>query len=150
MTGEQDFAVDAPNYEVRDRADRLRQAVRAAGGNRAVSGRSGVPIGTLGYYIAGRDMKADAMIKLAAACNVSLEWLATGREPAAPAAAPGAPPEQPRRGAFATIDVHRFADALEVADAAIRANNTAPDWLRRAQIILLIYDELAPAPPEKA
>jgi hypothetical protein len=148
MTDDQDFVVPAVNYEVRDRADRLRRAVRAAGGNRAVAARSGVPIGTLGYYIAGRDMKASAMISLAAACNVSLEWLATGREPMAPAAAPAEPAQEPARGAFATLDVHRFADALEVAEKAIAARQTNPDWLRRAQIILLIYDELAPSPPE--
>lgn len=33
---------------------------------------------TLNNYIAGRDMKVSALIALADACGVSLEWLATG------------------------------------------------------------------------
>lgn len=142
--------VGAENLYVRDRADRLRRAVRAAGGNQVVADRVGMPVGTLNRYIAGRDMKASALVSLAAACNVSLEWLATGREPMAPAAAPGAPPAEPDRGAFATMDVHRLADALEVVDAAVHGRqNQGVDWLARAQATLLIYDKLAPAPPKK-
>ena len=65
------------------RAERLRSAVKRAGGNRVVSGISGVQIGTLDTYIGGRDMRGSAMIALARACNVSLDWLASGTEPAA-------------------------------------------------------------------
>jgi len=62
--------------EKREVAARLRQAVRLAGGNRAVAQRAGVPLGTLNNYIGARTgMKMDALARLAAACSVSLEWL---------------------------------------------------------------------------
>ena len=38
-----------------------------------------MPIATLSNYLAGRDMKAEALVTLAEVCRVSLEWLATGR-----------------------------------------------------------------------
>ncbi|KON63155.1 helix-turn-helix protein [Komagataeibacter europaeus] len=74
--------------EVKNRAERLRQAVKNAGGNTQVAARAGVPFGTLNRYIAGRDMKASAMIALAKACGVSLDWLATGDEPEKPGELP--------------------------------------------------------------
>jgi phage repressor protein C with HTH and peptisase S24 domain len=64
-----------------ERSSRLRQAVRAAGGNKAVAGRADMPVGTLNRYIAGRDMKASALVALARAAGVRLEWLATGEGP---------------------------------------------------------------------
>jgi phage repressor protein C with HTH and peptisase S24 domain len=66
--------------EVKARAERLRSAVKNAGGNTQVAARAGMPFGTLNRYIAGRDMKASAMVALAKACGVSLEWLADGNE----------------------------------------------------------------------
>jgi transcriptional regulator with XRE-family HTH domain len=60
-------------------AGRLRQAVRAAAGNRVVSERSGLPLGTINNYVSARTgMKITTLAKLAAACDVSLEWLITG------------------------------------------------------------------------
>ncbi|WP_182356128.1 LexA family transcriptional regulator [Komagataeibacter europaeus] len=53
-----------------------------------VAARTGVPFGTLNRYIVGRDMKASAMIALAKACGVSLDWLATGDEPKKPGELP--------------------------------------------------------------
>lgn len=60
-------------------AGRLRRAVRAAAGNRAVSERSGVPLGTVNNYVGARTgMKMSTLTRLAAACGVSLEWLVSG------------------------------------------------------------------------
>jgi transcriptional regulator with XRE-family HTH domain len=60
-------------------AARLRQAVHAAGGNRAVAERSGVPLGSVNNYVGARTgMKMSTLTRLAAACRVSLEWLASG------------------------------------------------------------------------
>lgn len=64
---------------VQERAERLKEALRLAGGGAAVAKQIGMPIPTLNNYIAGRDMKASALIALAEACGVSLDWLATGR-----------------------------------------------------------------------
>ncbi|QHI96021.1 hypothetical protein GT348_07055 [Aristophania vespae] len=63
-----------------NRIERLKFAIQKAGGNKAVSQNSGVPLGTLNNYLAGRNMKLDAAIRLAGACGVSLEWLALGKE----------------------------------------------------------------------
>ena len=62
-------------------ADRLRQAVRAAGGNRAVAARSGVPVGTVNRYVRAKGgRKVAALRAIAAACGVSLQSLLTGEQ----------------------------------------------------------------------
>lgn len=81
-----EFAVD-PDHdereeEISERAKRLHAAVKQAGGNGKVAARANMKLGTLSRYLAGRDMKASAMIALADACNISLDWLAKGVEPA--------------------------------------------------------------------
>src|ERR1700733_14674772 len=65
----------------REVAARLHEAVRAAGGNQVVARRSGVPLATVNNYVRGRNgMKIEPLAALAAACNVSLEWLVAGDE----------------------------------------------------------------------
>lgn len=70
-----------------DIAERLRHAVELAGGPGEVSARSGVPLRTLGNYTSARSaLKVGALIRLAQACRVSLDWLATGNGPVNPIA----------------------------------------------------------------
>ena len=76
-----DFPVPTRNWEVDNRAKRLREAVRAAGGNAAVSLQSGTPLSSLNNYLMGRDMKAGAILRLAKACGVTLDWLLAGEGP---------------------------------------------------------------------
>lgn len=76
-----DFVVPSLNSEIAERSLRLKEAVRAGGGNAAVATRAGMPVGTLNRYLKGRDMKASAMTALAQAAGVRLEWLATGAGP---------------------------------------------------------------------
>jgi hypothetical protein len=83
-----ELLVRPPNRQPEERANRLREAVRAAGGNLVVSRRSGVPLRNLNHYIAGRDMKTEVLVALSEACNVSLDWLATGRGAMHPPAEP--------------------------------------------------------------
>ncbi len=59
---------------------RLKNVVRDAGGPSEVARRSGIPLGSLNHYLAGREMKISALVALADACRVSIEWLAAGRE----------------------------------------------------------------------
>ncbi|WP_338665028.1 S24 family peptidase [Pararoseomonas sp. SCSIO 73927] len=80
-TSKREFPVRDVSREVADRAERLRQAVREAGGNRAVAAKSGVPVGTIDNYVAGRDMRASNVARLAEATSVSIEWLLTGNGP---------------------------------------------------------------------
>ncbi|MCE2575266.1 XRE family transcriptional regulator [Komagataeibacter sp. FNDCR2] len=80
----EDFHPEDRDLAVKERAERLRVAVKGAGGNAQVAIRAQINLGTLNNYIAGRDMKASAMIALAKACGVSLDWLATGEGPEKP------------------------------------------------------------------
>lgn len=67
------FGVESLKSEI---AARLREAIRAAGGNQAVAQRAGVPIGTVNNYVrAVSEPKAAALGALARACGVSLDWL---------------------------------------------------------------------------
>jgi transcriptional regulator with XRE-family HTH domain len=89
LMSNRDFTVDR---KLQDRAERLRDAVRAAGGNKGVAERSGVPLSTLNSYLRGRDMPTSALIDLAEATHVRLEWLATGGGPRMRGEQPSAPP----------------------------------------------------------
>ena len=131
---------DAVSTEQKTRSERLRTAVRAAGGNRVVSRSSGVPVGTLDSYIAGRDMKVGTLIALASACGVSLEWLATGKEdPSAPAPAPTAPTSPPKL--FSIVDMDLFGAVITKAISLLTDEGANPEGRAFAQIICILYDE---------
>jgi transcriptional regulator with XRE-family HTH domain len=70
---------EPPDPGVAERAERLKQAMNFGGGGAAIARRIGMPIATLNNYLAGRDMKASALVALAEAAGVSIEWLGTGR-----------------------------------------------------------------------
>jgi len=61
------------------RANRLKVAVKSAGGSGEVSRKASMSSATLGSYLAGRDMTVSALVSLATACEVSILWLCTGR-----------------------------------------------------------------------
>jgi hypothetical protein len=63
---------------IQERALRLREAVLKAGGGSVVARRANMPIPSLNNYLGGRDLKTSALVKLAHACGVSVNWLATG------------------------------------------------------------------------
>jgi AcrR family transcriptional regulator len=130
-----------------ERTERLREAVRAAGGNQAVARRAGIPVGTLNNYLAGRDMKASAMIAVAGACSVSIEWLAAGRGPMragdqAPATPQPVPPAVPEL--FTTLDMDVLAEAIRVAILLFpRRTLTDTPWRNVARATALKYNDLA-------
>lgn len=138
----------APNRAADELRERLRQAIDAAGGPRAVAERSGIPYGSIQHYRQDRELKATALAAIADACNVTVEWLAAGRGPMRPGESPPAPaPEQPPSGPkylplFGSVDMETMADAIEVATIAFAARNLRPSWRRKAQIYMLIYDIL--------
>ena len=85
MTNSPSEATSAENFHARDekveivdRAKRLQLAVREAGGATQVAIRAHMPLSTLSRYLNGRDMKASALVSLAKACGVPVEWLADG------------------------------------------------------------------------
>lgn len=63
------------------RAERVRAAVKILGGNRQAVRKTGVPLSTLGGYMAGGEMKLSNVVALAQAAALRLEWLATGEGP---------------------------------------------------------------------
>ncbi len=84
-------------------AERLREAVRGAGGNQAVALKSGVPLGTLNNYLrAITEPKAVALTQIAQACGVSLDWLMTGQGQG-PDGNAGADIAPARAGAYLTL-----------------------------------------------
>jgi len=76
-----DQAIPDPdmNRDASDVSERLRHAVEMAGGPSRVSAQSGIPLRSLSHYLGGRDMRRAALVALADACGISVEWLATGR-----------------------------------------------------------------------
>jgi len=142
---ELDVGVSAPNQAVSDRSDRLRVAVKSAGGNSAVSRRAQMPLATLNKYISGREMRVEALISLAAATGVTLEWLATGQGPMKPGE-PEKPQETPpQRPLSLWRDTHMdtlitaYATAIQTIIAAGRDETNAPGVMR---LTAILYDQL--------
>ncbi len=127
----------ADNSMVRQIAARLRQAVDAKGGQSAISRLSGVPLSTLNGYLSGVDMKATNMVALAKACEVSVEWLATGNDPASSQSILPAPTEI---AMFASINIDQLARAMLTARDQFAARGGNPTWREQAQVVSIIYD----------
>ncbi|MBR0559533.1 LexA family transcriptional regulator [Neokomagataea anthophila] len=66
------------NCEAEMRTERLKQAIKAAGGNDTVAARAGIGTTTVSGYQNGKEWKLANVEKLASACNVSLQWLLFG------------------------------------------------------------------------
>ncbi len=139
----------------REVARRLHAAVRAAGGNQAVAISSGVPLATVNNYVRGRNgMKIESLAAIAAACNVSLEWIVSGcaasatGTPAAgafPVADDAPPPGLGEANATAApasmcdgIDVRILAKAIEIV-AAIAGPDLRDDPKELARHIATTY-----------
>ena len=144
--GRSDFRVLDPNSEMMDRPQRLRFAVRRAGGPAAAATRAGIALTTLQAYLRGGEMKLSNAVALVAACNVTLEWLATGRGPVEPDAA--SPLSEPQISAplappppFSGINVDQLAKALQAAAAAFQSKGTTPSMHQLAQVTALLYGD---------
>ena len=65
--------------QLAEAAERLRWAVHQRGGGpRAVSANSGIPLSSLGQWLAGREMRTSAVARIAQVCGVDPAWLAWG------------------------------------------------------------------------
>jgi len=127
---------------------RLRLAIQTIGGHAAAAAATGIKKRTLSRYLQGYEIRRSALISIAKAANVSVEWLAAGFENQAPmgiAVGPVMPlpapaPEKPAK-LFSLINMPLFEAALEGADEALRKAGAAPDnWRARAQLVCLLYD----------
>ncbi|NVN45168.1 helix-turn-helix domain-containing protein [Asaia siamensis] len=75
-------------WETEKRFSRLRECVRASGGNAAVAEKTGLGTTTISTYQNGSEWKLSVIEKIADACNISLRWLLFGEdEVSAPAPA---------------------------------------------------------------
>jgi phage repressor protein C with HTH and peptisase S24 domain len=72
----------AQNRQTEELVFRLREAVGKSGKQKEVAARAGIPASTLSEYLKGREVKLSVAARIAEACNVSLEWLASGKNPA--------------------------------------------------------------------
>lgn len=139
-------------------AARLRQAVRAAGGNQTVADRSGVPLATVNNYVRGRHgMKIEPLSALATACGVSLQWLVFGE---AVVASPGFAPVEDAAAtalseiqasispaaAITGIDVPVLAKAIEVVQAITGTSVLRDDATGLARRIASAYAVLIQPP----
>ncbi|HEY9081301.1 helix-turn-helix transcriptional regulator [Magnetovibrio sp.] len=71
-----DFGVEALKSEI---SERIRKTIRESGGNAVVAEKSGVPLRTIGNYTRGlSEPKIVSLSRIAKACGVSLDWIATG------------------------------------------------------------------------
>lgn len=147
-----DLHAGADSMQLESRSERLRLAVRAAGGNQIIAQKAGVPLSTLGSYLAGGEQKLSNTIALAKACGVSLEWLATGEGPMRPGETPPQPPPPPPQTgpkflkAFGTMNVDALAECLEAVLEQFHSMGVPnPDWRGVVQATLLLYDELLAA-----
>jgi phage repressor protein C with HTH and peptisase S24 domain len=71
----------AQNRQTEELVFRLREAVEKSGKQKDVAARAGIPASTLSEYLKGREVKLSVAARIAEACNVSLEWLASGKNP---------------------------------------------------------------------
>lgn len=78
-----DLSELARNRQIEPMVKRIREAVDDAGGPKAVARLCNVPLSTFSGYLSGREVKLSIAVRIADACGVSLEWLATGRDKAA-------------------------------------------------------------------
>lgn len=71
------------DFDQKNFVERLKKAMKSAGGNKAVADKSGVSINTIARYVATKDPALPTVEKLAAiadVCGVSCDYLITGKD----------------------------------------------------------------------
>ncbi|MDA8049020.1 MAG: helix-turn-helix transcriptional regulator [Rhodospirillales bacterium] len=146
-----------------------------AGGAATVARRIAMPYSTLQRYLNGRDMKAPALVALARATAVNIEWLAAGTGPehaehydplllgqlpqgplpegCGVAVGPAMPlpghhlgaPKAPPQAPV--IDPEILVKAIEIVDGFLSSSAAHPDALERARHIARAYAVLVSPPP---
>lgn len=142
-----DVTVQASNSNGTLLADRLRQALRHAGSQRAVSRKSGISERSLTRFLSGQDVKTSDLVALADACGVPIEWLAAGRGQMIPSdsPAPSTPPEAPKPpplGLFNIVNVPTLADCFDATRDVFAKQGRESDTEDLVRASLLLYDLL--------
>jgi hypothetical protein len=149
VTQTQDFPVPLDQEAM---IERFRSAIRRAGGNLVVAQRSGIPKGTINNLLRGTDVRISNAYAIAVACDVSLDWLATGRGdnvahdlPKSEASQQAdVTPHDPakRTSLFSNLNMDQFALCLELVQTAFVRMKQDPDPRRVAQLTSLLYDAM--------
>ncbi len=154
-----DFGVPASNPEAFGRLSRLKEAVRAAGGNQVVAERSGVSLSTLNRYLSGGEMKVANAVALARAVDVSLEWLLAGSGDMRPGvqrtgrAQRNPPPEsleQTELRLTQSVNVDQLVEAFGQAWETLKASGHLQDVRLLMHLMLANYDILTRAKAGRA
>ncbi len=127
--------------ELQSRADRLRLAVRRAGGNKVVCERLGLPLASLQNYMNGRDMRATTVIKLADTCGVDRGWLLDGRN----AEAADASPSTQTIRMQSDLDAERLRQAAAMVLAVQKTRNAPQSPEVFSKMLSFTYDNLQEA-----
>lgn len=136
------------NSEDAEFVSRLRLAVQKAGGLNQAARASGIKVRTLSRYLQGYEIRRNALISIAKAAGVSVQWLTVGFDlqpdvgvaagPAMPLH-PAEPPEPVKLMRVVNADL--LAAALEGSEnALINAGADPRNWHARAQLVCLLYD----------
>ena len=106
---------------------RLKKAVKEAGGNKAISKKSGIVLGTLSQYIRGiSEPSISKIAAIAEAWGVSLDWLAYGKDV----------------NDTNPIDRETLTDAIEVLENALNKRNGTLPPKAKAEALMLAYEIL--------
>lgn len=79
----------------------------------------------------------DGMARLAAAAGVSLDWLATGKEPQMAGAS------EPVERQLGSVDRQRLFDVVETIEEELAARRIDLAPSKKAKLIVLVYEEIA-------
>lgn len=92
---------------------------------------------TLRKYLAGAEPSTSRLVSLAAAGNVSIEWLATGQGPRYRAAAGAGSPTA------SLDDLQRLQDTIEAVEKGLRAIDRTLSPAKYAELVVAAYELMA-------
>nr|DAN90194.1 MAG TPA: helix-turn-helix domain protein [Caudoviricetes sp.] len=121
-------------------AKRIDEVIKKAGGQKAISEKTGIPLKSISNYCLGiSPPKLEPLIQIAEATGVSLDWLATGEG------------EADKTASHVT-----FALDMEALEAAIALTEEAAENVgakltpeKKAYIAAIIYEDIADTPEDQ-
>jgi hypothetical protein len=131
-----DFGVRGLDSEI---IKRLKEAIRDAGGNKAVSERSGIPLSTLNDALAGNtDIRSSNLVALARAVGKSLDWIMLGEARTAPHAGFAEPP-----AGYGSLRQELLEECIQLVEDWLVENRRTMTPDKKAQVLAYIYETVA-------
>ena len=108
---------------------RLKEAVKKAGGNKAVAERSGVLLGTLNKYLRGVSEPSISKVSiLANTCDVSVGWLLDG--------------DKPMPISINDFDKVVLIKSIETVEIGLKETRRVMEPADKAELVVAVYDML--------